>query len=351
MWITEKDERGVLLFWLLLLTLIYVIAFGTLSVVKHSIFNSFILDLGIMSQVTWNTAHGRLFETSLDRAGNTSLIGSYMGNHVRPILLLLAPLYRLWSDPRSLLILQSVALALGAVPLYWIARRNLRSSRLQVVFVVSYFLYPALGFINLFDFHPVAFSIPFLLTAYWALLEEHDILFWSMIVLSLMTKEELVVPIGALGVYCLLHPQWRRKGMLLLALAVIWALICFAVIIPWANEGQPYRFFSLWAPLVSRGGSEAIELWSWDAVYFIAHLFLPLSFFPFLAPGLFAISWPSLAYLLSSSRSALHSVGFQYPAVLIPWLFLATVQGLARVERRFSHKRVQLAVLLLVGMV
>jgi uncharacterized membrane protein len=349
MWITKEDEGEPPLYWFLVLILICVMVFGALSVVKHSIFHSFTLDLGIMSQVIWNTAHGRLFETSLDRAGNVHLIGSYMGNHVRPIFLLLAPFYRLWPDPRLLLILQSAALALGAVPLYWIARRKLSSLRLQIAVVSSYFLYPALGFINLFDFHPVALSIPFLLTAYWALLEKRDWLFWLMIVLSLMTKEEMVVPIGALGIYCLLHPQWRRKGMLLLVLATIWALLCFVVIIPWANEGQPYRFFSLWAPLVSRGESGGIELWSWDAVYFIAHLFLPLIFFPFLAPGLFAISWPSLAYLLSSSRSALHSVGFHYPAVLIPWLFLATVQGLAMVERRFPHKRAQLAILLLVG--
>jgi uncharacterized membrane protein len=106
------------------LILVYIVTFSTLSVLKHDTFHSFTFDLGIMSQVLWNTAHGRLFELSLDRPLDTELVGSYLGNHVRPILLLLAPLYRLWPDPRLLLILQSVALGLGAVPLFWIVRRN-----------------------------------------------------------------------------------------------------------------------------------------------------------------------------------------------------------------------------------
>ena len=40
-----------------------------------------------MSQVLWNTAHGRFFELSLDCLLDTPLVGSYLGNHVHPILL------------------------------------------------------------------------------------------------------------------------------------------------------------------------------------------------------------------------------------------------------------------------
>jgi hypothetical protein len=82
--------------------IIYVVLFSALSIARYETFHATTLDLGIFTQVTWNTAHGRLFETSIGRATNTELIGSYLGNHVRPILLVLAPFYRLWSDPRFL---------------------------------------------------------------------------------------------------------------------------------------------------------------------------------------------------------------------------------------------------------
>ncbi|MBN1977756.1 MAG: DUF2079 domain-containing protein [Anaerolineae bacterium] len=326
--------------WLCVLMLVYVATYATLSIVKHDNFHSFTLDLGIMTQVTWNTAHGRLFETSLDRAMDTELIGSYMGNHVRPLLLFLAPLYRLWPDPRVLLSMQSIVLAVGAVPLYWIARRNLKRPILHYVLVIVYLLYPALGFINLFDFHPVAFCVPALLFAYWALLEERKILFWAMILLTLSTKEELVVPVAAFGVYCLFFSAWRRRGVWLLGTAIAWAFLCFIVIIPAANEGRAYRFFDLWSRLPflgelgSSGGGSGGALFSVDSAYFVAHLLIPLGFLPLFGPELFAVSWPSFAYLLLSDRAALHQVGFQYPAVLIPWLFLATIQGLSRLERR-----------------
>lgn len=230
--------------------------------------------------------------------------------------------------------------------------------------MVSYLLYPALGFINLFDFHPVALCVPALLLAYWALLEKQRILFWAMILLALATKEELVVPVAAFAVYCLTKPQWRKSGLVLLVLAGLWAFLCFAVIIPWYNEGRPYRFIALWRHVLSQlparsgGGGVRAGASGWpsrDSVLFVVHLLLPLGFLPLLGPGLLAVSLPTLAYLLLSSRPTLHQVGYQYPAVLIPWLFLATVRGLARLEQwpdARQRTRVWLPLcLMLVGMV
>jgi uncharacterized membrane protein len=328
--------------WLLVLVMIYSVTFSALSILKHDNFYSFTFDLGIMSQVLWNTAHGQFFELSLDRPLDTPLIGSYLGNHVRPILLLIAPFYRLWPDPRLLLILQSAALGLGAIPLFWIAQRTLKNRLMPITLAICYLLYPALGYISFFDFHPVAFAVPLLFFAYWALLEKRAVLFWVMIVLTLATKEELVVPVAAFALYCLLRKEWRRTGLWMLALTAGWAFLCFVIIIPYYNEGRPYRFFDLWSHLPAHllgggdgdGGQAGISsLLSAESAVFVVHLLLPLGFLPLLDPGLLAVSLPSLAYLLLSSRPALRSVGYQYPAVLIPWWFLAAIYGLARLER------------------
>lgn len=338
---TLSMRKSVVPAWLWVSWLIYGAVHSALSILKHSTFHSYNLDLGIFLQVIWNTAQGRFFEVSVDSFKRMALIGNYLGNHVRPIFFPLALLYRLWPDPSVLFILQSIALGLGAIPLFWIAQRELRNKWLQVGLVVVYFLYPALGFINLFDFHPVAFCVPALLLAYWALQERQPVLFWSMILLSLATKEELVVPVAAFGIYCLFRPQWRKIGVWLLVISAVWAFFCFAVIVPYYNEGRPYRFFDAWyylMPWHSQGtGGDGMarlsDLFSIDAAYFVLHLFLPLGFLFVLEPGLLAVSLPSLGYLLLSSRVNFHRVGHQYPAVLIPWLFLATVYGLAKLER------------------
>jgi uncharacterized membrane protein len=323
------------------LVLVYVVVYGALSVARYDTFHASTFDLGVMAQVTWNTAHGRWFETSIDRATNTDLIGSYLGNHVRPILLLLAPVYRLWPDPRLLLILQSVALGLAAFPLYFVVRRQTDDVWAALIVACCYLAYPALGFLNLVDFHPVVFSIPLIFLAYWALQEDRRGLFWIAVTLSLFVKEELVIPIVAWGVVNFLWGKRRRVGLGLVILAGAWAILCFGFIIPYFNEGQPYRFWQLWMklrgalPSSDQGGTaQSIGSASFETIaLYLIHLFLPLGFLPFLGYASFFVAFPSLVYLLLGERPAFHSVGYQYPAVLIPWLFLAVADGLRRLRR------------------
>jgi uncharacterized membrane protein len=321
--------------------LLYVVVFSALSVVRYNASHGYTFDLGITTQVVWNTAYGRWLETSLGRAANVELIGSYLGNHVRPILLLLASLYRLWPDPRLLLILQSVALGVAAVPLYWIARHQAGNSTTALIVACCYLAYPALGFLNLFDIHPIAFSIPFIFLAYWARLEERTALFWIAVLLALFTKEEMVIPIATWGLVNLLQREKRRIGLGLLTLAGAWAVLCFGLVIPYFNEGQPYRFWQLWSHLpglsaqasVQGGTAQPVTATSPETIIlFLLHLALPLGFLSFLGPASLVVAFPSLAYLLLGKRSAFHSVGYQYPAVLIPWFFLAVVEGLQRLR-------------------
>ena len=317
--------------------------FGVSSVLRYCTFHAATFDLGIMTQVVWNTSQGRWFETSIDRATNEALIGSYLGNHVRPFLILLAPLYRLWPDPRLLLVLQAAALGVAAFPLCAIVVSKTGDRLGGLIISCCYLAYPALGFLNLVDFHPVAFTIPAILVAYWALMEERRLLFLGMVLLALSTKEEMVVPIGSWGLVLLLQPDRRRIGVGLVALAALWAAVCFGVVIPLHNEGEPYRFWQLWSQLPGLSGSETVQGGTAQSVgggsaatmaLFLVHLFLPLGFLPFFGPSSLVVALPSLIYLLLGERPAFHSVGYQYPAVLIPWFFLAVAEGLPRARRR-----------------
>ena len=106
--------------WILLLatTLVMALVLAVYSITRFNHFNAKAYDLGLHAQVFWNTSHGRLFAGSVE-------VDNYLGDHVSPIILLLAPLYRLLPDPRTLLLLQAVALASGALPLALLARRRL----------------------------------------------------------------------------------------------------------------------------------------------------------------------------------------------------------------------------------
>ena len=78
-----------------------------------------------MDIAIWNTAHGRFLQ---EIKGDS--ISTRLTDHFEPIFALVAPIYWLWDDVRALLILQAVCLALGAWPIYLLARRRLAEAGL-----------------------------------------------------------------------------------------------------------------------------------------------------------------------------------------------------------------------------
>ena len=88
-------------------------------------------DLGNMTQAVWSTAHG-------DPLAVTNLAGEQttrLASHFDPILVLFAPLWLVWPSPELLLVTQAIAIALGALPVFWLARKHLeqraRGTRLR----------------------------------------------------------------------------------------------------------------------------------------------------------------------------------------------------------------------------
>jgi uncharacterized membrane protein len=128
-------------------------------------------------------------------------------------------------------------------------------------------------------------------------------------------------------------------------LAVSWATLCFGAIIPRFSEGRGYRHLGRWPSLPDLLG-RPIGSWAHfesgteirTVITFLAHLFLPLGFAPLFGPATLAIAAPSLGYLLLSEHPYLHTVSFHYPAILVPWLFLATARGLGRIRKSYGDR-------------
>ena len=78
-----------------------------------------------MVQPVWSTAHGRPLEVTNGATGEQM---TRLGQHVDPILALLTPLWVVAPTPLTLVAVQVVAVSLGALPVYWLARRHLSRS-------------------------------------------------------------------------------------------------------------------------------------------------------------------------------------------------------------------------------
>ena len=150
---------------LILLILLNFTYAGLYATQRHLAFETGAFDVGVYAQPLWNFTQGRNFTGSI-QADNGPL---RWANHVEPILFLIAPLYKLWPDPRSLLWLQVAALSLAALPLFALAVRRLQNEWAALAIVLAYFLLPATQAVTLFDFHAVALAPLFLLSALYFL--------------------------------------------------------------------------------------------------------------------------------------------------------------------------------------
>ena len=123
--------------YLIVLILLYIIVLSYLSILKHNAFMSTAWDLGIYEQVLWSTANtGRVFWYTPEILINPSC--NFFGIHFSPFLFVILPVYYVFQSTETLLVLQVSFLALGAVPLYKIAKHENLTSKQALVFVSLY---------------------------------------------------------------------------------------------------------------------------------------------------------------------------------------------------------------------
>jgi uncharacterized membrane protein len=138
----------------------------------------------------------------------------------------------------TLLIIQSAALAFGAVPLWKIARRlaNLRVGASAAV-IFAYGVYPAIQNLNLADFHPETIAVPALLFAAYNGLRGRWIFFTLSAFVAVMSRADLALAIAGLGLLFMLEGR-RRPGAIIAALGTLYTFVAIIVIQPGYGAGS-----------------------------------------------------------------------------------------------------------------
>ena len=295
-------------------------------------------DLGNMVQVVWSTAHGRPLEMTLLSGEQSSRFAS----HVDPVLALFAPLWLLWPSPLLLAAAQIVACALGALPVFWLARRHLASEKAAGLLALAYLAYPWLAWTALDAMHPVTLAIPLFLYAIWFLDQDRLYAFSLCALLVLASGELLGLPLACLGLWYWLSRGHRRAGLVIAASGFAWSVFAVKVIVPYFN-GEESPFYGYYATvggspegvlrtLFTDPGVIAAALFGGTDLSYVILLGVPLAGFFLLAPGLAAVALPQLLANGLSDSPATSGPQHQYIAAVIPFLIAATALGLARVR-------------------
>ncbi len=128
------------------------------SSVRHALFQSGAFDLGYFDQSAYLISQGQ--------PPIVSFWGfHFLGGHADWMVYPLALLYRIYPDVHWLFAVQAIALALGALPTYHLARQSGIKETQAITLAAVYLLYPLVFNLNLFDFHPEVMALPVLLAA------------------------------------------------------------------------------------------------------------------------------------------------------------------------------------------
>ena len=335
--------------------LVATILFGALALLRHWTFHSTASDLAVFDQVMWNTVHGRFMESTLSLARCEP--HSFFGDHFSPALLLLVPPYALFPHPETLIVVQTISLAVGVWPVYLLARRFLPTSEQRLVWVAVYLLSAPLSFIALYDFHEITLAVAPLGFAMYFLATRRTVPMVLCLVLALLAKEEVALIGVGFGVALAFQGRWRSSAVVI-AGSIVAFVVTLQVIIPAFAAGAPYQYLGRYASLGRDEGEIARTLLLdplrvlsvlvkgeiGSKIVFVLSLFGPGLGLALRSKWALIPSLPPLGYLMLSDYGGEHTLHNQYGAPLIPLALGASILGVAALGERW-RRRVTVGVL------
>lgn len=307
-------------------------------------------DLGQIDLAIWNTSRGRFVQEVKGEEVSTRLT-----DHVEPIFWLVSLVFWVWDDVRALLVLQAAVAALGALPIYWLARSVLRQATgrsaadgLALTFPLAYLLFPALQAAHLADFHAIPLATAPVAFAFW-FAERRD---WRKFLLSvgllLIVKEEAALLAFLLGMWAALRHRAGRVGLLVAAVSLAWFYVATFVIVPryaqaayGAGESVYFQRYQelgsgpgeILRTLLTRPATAWGILTERERLTYIGGLLASAGFLSLLAPEVLFLCLPLLAANALSNYWLQYSGELHYSAPLVPYFVVAAVFGAARVMR------------------
>ena len=293
--------------------------------------------MGIYDQAIWQ--YSRFLNPF-----NTIIQRHILGDHLSLTLPLLAPLYWIWNDVRILLIFQSVWICFSVLAIYKLAKlrkfSNFTSLSISFIFSIFYGIQQAIYF----DFHPIVIAVGLLVWMTYFLESKQIKFFWIFLTLALLTQENTGIAVICLGLYYLFKNQYRRTGLILMIIGLIWSPIAIVIIKHFSNIG-----FEYWPDIPSSPRAFIFGLFNQEEkrqVWFYS--FSWFSFLPIFSPGaLLAVTADLSQYFVTGKNFfQMWSPYMHHRAILDLFLTLGTLDGIM-LFKKIKVKPIVLTIILL----
>jgi uncharacterized membrane protein len=340
-----------------LISLAVFVAYSTISISRYARLDPGSWDLGIFTEGVKQYAHLRAPITDIHGAGFNLL-----GDHFQPIVALIAPLFRVFPSPVTLLLAQALLTAVSVIPVSRAAAARLGTGPARMIGAAYGFSWGLQQMID-FDFHEIAFAVPLLACSLSALLRGRTraAVLWALPLV--LVKEDQGLTVAALGMLMMatagerLGSAFRGHrpgaasrdgadgsgdafygGLLLIVWGLSWSILSIAVIIPHFNATHQYPYWADGGVIGPGAGhpSAAALLGQFGHAHgqkltTTALILLPVAFLALRSP-LVLVAVPSLVLRFLSTNSYFWGTTWHYNATVMPIVFIAAIDALARFQ-------------------
>jgi len=289
-------------------------------------------DLGIFTEYVKQLAHFKAPIVDIRGAGV-----NLFGDHFHPIVAVLAPFFRLFPSPVTLLVAQALLAAISVFPVSR-AGRELVGPRSGLAIAAAYGLSWGLQQMANYDFHEIAFAVPLLAFSLSAMVRGRmrAAVLWGLPLV--FVKEDQGFTLAVIGLIMIFAYRRRGLGLFLAAWGIGWSLLAILVIIPHFNAHHTYPYWFAGGSISPVGGHFTIGgLWAnltngiGTKLPTLALILLPTAFLALRSPLVLAVL-PSLALRFIGTNPYYWGTDWHYNATVMPIVFIAAIDGIARIR-------------------
>lgn len=308
--------------------------------------------------------HGHLFQSSLSSGQSSAVLDEghiatvsyyHLGQHFVLDFLLWLPLYALFPDCATLVILQITLITAAGIVLFVLSRCYL-PFRIVVFITASFYgsiavMAPSFG--NFYE----ACQIPlFVFSLLLALEKRKWALFWLFFALILGIREDTGFITFSIGLYLILLHRHSRLGLALCVLSFSYIALATNVIMPLFSDDSSRLYVKSYFQQYVQGESPSTLQLLWSIIshpkelvtslltpfdrrvqYFLLQ-WLPLAFVPALSPATWILTaFPLLELLLQKSDKAL-GINMRYALNVVPGLFYGAILWWANHQHQFKPR-------------
>lgn len=333
---------------LIILIAIYTAVFTYFSWVRYVNISAPTFDMGVKIQSIYSALYGIPIFNGTPVITFGAYTTNYFQVHFSPIIYVLSPFTHIFDPAAFLFAVQWFVLSMGSLVVYWISMKEIGKPGLSLIIAVIYLVYPPTIMSGMYDMHLLAFFPFSLLLLYYALISRRRYLGIFAFILGTLSQEAFLLIAVFVALQFIANESYEKGGVLkfykiernyliigisIIAVSLILFYLEVFVFMQSLNTNRGNLITS------TSGYGIAIQNVATYSLIRIAYWLLILGFagfFPIIGYKKGIVVLPFLVLSLFSLHINFDNLGFQYSLTVTAGIFIALVEGVRIVNRRFE---------------